>query len=79
MEKTEDEGLDDQTDLTVSKFSMLEYEKQIFIDVFEKDALLIMAKYEVTLLFIQTSFGACWRYLLCLIIMTTVFRCIARI
>ncbi|CAG9119597.1 unnamed protein product [Plutella xylostella] len=44
MEKTEDEGLDDQTDLTVSKFSMLEYEKQIFIDVFEKDALLIMAK-----------------------------------
>ncbi|KAG7306142.1 hypothetical protein JYU34_008734 [Plutella xylostella] len=44
MEKTEDEGLDDQTDLTVSKFPMLEYEKQIFIDVFEKDALLIMAK-----------------------------------
>lgn len=27
------------------KFPLLEFEKQIFIDVFEKDSLLIMAKY----------------------------------
>lgn len=43
MGSTETESYDEQPTI-VPKFPLLSFEKQIFIDLFEKDALVIMAK-----------------------------------
>lgn len=40
----EDENVENTVSNLKNKFPMLSFEKQIFIDVFEKDALVIMAK-----------------------------------
>lgn len=40
----EDNNIADEKQFSKTKYPMLAFEKQIFIDMFEKDALLILAK-----------------------------------